>query len=261
MKLVAFLGQAGSGKDTAAGHLVEHHGFVKLAMADPLKRFCGQVFDFEHDQLWGPSEYRNAHDKRYNVAGHQGKDHGWKTAEHNMFVYANTWLTELFGEEGAMLHRPALFAWFTWLSETHPELSPRLALQTLGTEWGRNIDTDLWVNHMVYTAALLLNTGGTKGYTAEFGVFDRTDIVPVGGVTVSDLRFNNEINRLKKVNAFLVRIHRPEEFLSVVGIPGHASEAEQKGMSDDLFDMLIHNDKSLDEFLDAVNLIPTILKK
>lgn len=36
--IVAFTGRAGSGKDSAADHLCEHFGFVRMAFADPLKQ-------------------------------------------------------------------------------------------------------------------------------------------------------------------------------------------------------------------------------
>lgn len=38
--LIALTGYAGSGKDTIADHLVESHGYVKLAFADPLRKLA-----------------------------------------------------------------------------------------------------------------------------------------------------------------------------------------------------------------------------
>ncbi len=35
--IVGLMGFAGAGKDSAAAHLTEHHGFVRVAFADPLK--------------------------------------------------------------------------------------------------------------------------------------------------------------------------------------------------------------------------------
>lgn len=54
----------GSGKDTIAYYLVSKRGFVKMANADLLKRVAQSAFGFTDDQLWGPSELRNAPDKR-----------------------------------------------------------------------------------------------------------------------------------------------------------------------------------------------------
>lgn len=49
---------AGSGKDTVADILCEY-GFIKLALADPIKRICMDVFGFNYNQMFGPSEFRN----------------------------------------------------------------------------------------------------------------------------------------------------------------------------------------------------------
>ena len=62
--IIGLIGLAGSGKDTAADFLVDK-GFVKMAWADPIKRFAMEIFDFSEEQLWGPSEKRSEPDKRY----------------------------------------------------------------------------------------------------------------------------------------------------------------------------------------------------
>lgn len=59
------LGSAGAGKDTMADRLVAKHEFVKIGMADEIKRACQRFFDFTDDQLWGPSESRSLPDARY----------------------------------------------------------------------------------------------------------------------------------------------------------------------------------------------------
>lgn len=59
------VGTAGSGKDTLADLLRDNDKFVKIALADPLKRIARDVYDFTDEQLWGPSANRNEPDKRY----------------------------------------------------------------------------------------------------------------------------------------------------------------------------------------------------
>lgn len=51
MKLIGLMGAAGSGKSTAAAHLVKEHGFVEVTMAGPLKDLCAKFFDWDRDRL------------------------------------------------------------------------------------------------------------------------------------------------------------------------------------------------------------------
>lgn len=63
--------------------------------------------------------------------------------------------------------------------------TPRRAMQTLGTEWGRGlIDPDLWIN--AWRATL-----------------------PAGHVVVDDIRFSNEANVVREAGGIVVRIDRP----------------------------------------------------
>lgn len=48
------IGRAGSGKDTVADHLVQHHGFVKLSFAAKLKAIAEEMFPV----LWQGSKRR-----------------------------------------------------------------------------------------------------------------------------------------------------------------------------------------------------------
>lgn len=57
--LVGIAGLAGAGKDTVANVLVERFEFVRVSLADPMKRACREWFGWPADTLWGPSEMRN----------------------------------------------------------------------------------------------------------------------------------------------------------------------------------------------------------
>jgi hypothetical protein len=56
---------AGAGKDVVAKRLTDNHNFVSVAWADPLKRFCQEVYGFADEALWGESDLRILPDKRY----------------------------------------------------------------------------------------------------------------------------------------------------------------------------------------------------
>ncbi len=57
-QVVAFLGQKRVGKDTAAEYLIEHHGYKRLPLAEPVKRAVQDLFQFSDGQLWGDDKDR-----------------------------------------------------------------------------------------------------------------------------------------------------------------------------------------------------------
>lgn len=56
--ILGIMGKISAGKDTTADILVRDHGFVKVALADELKRFL-YTLGFPYASLWGPSEERS----------------------------------------------------------------------------------------------------------------------------------------------------------------------------------------------------------
>lgn len=52
-KIIAISGFIGSGKDTAAQFLIDHHGFTKLSFADTLKDAVSCIFGWERHLLEG----------------------------------------------------------------------------------------------------------------------------------------------------------------------------------------------------------------
>lgn len=80
--------------------------------------------------------------------------------------------------------------------------TPRYAMQTIGTEWGRDlIGEDLWVNAWKQEAEKLLCSGR--------------------GVVVDDVRFYNEIAVIEELGGFVVRVVPSNVDASAT----HASEA------------------------------------
>lgn len=202
-KLIVPIGEMGVGKSTATQLLrmaaLERGLDVRvMAFAEPLKTFCKKVFDFSDHALWGPSEERNKivdvdWDKasaRYNFHCDEFvddvMDHPWQRGEIDAKQAAVAQLNE----------------WFQTLSGK--PLSPRLALQTLGTEWGRDkVDKDIWINHLNRKAARL----------------SRDTIV-----IVEDGRFLNEA---VGSGGFPVLIRRYRQLPLFAAQPQHESEAQQ----------------------------------
>ena len=157
-RLIGLSGKAGSGKDTVAGFIPGN--VVRMSFADPLKRFCQEVFDFSDDQVYGPSSERNKPDTRY-------------------------------------------------VRPDGEYLTPRYALQTLGTEWGRGCFEDVWAALGVRKALAYL-----KEYPSDTVVF-------------TDALFVNEARAIRNAGGEVWRIVRPGAALA--GAAGaHPSEMEQE---------------------------------
>ena len=244
--IVGLCGVAGSGKDTVADFLVKSHSFTKVAFADPLKRICKDVFAFTDEQLWGPSEKRNAPDERY------PREHAWKPITQEVLAGGYVGHTDVIGHVCAHCGVKE--------SDEVPQcyLTPRYALQQLGSEWGRDCYQNVWVDYALRTAQQLLGPEGHKFvYTAKNGLFDQSTarfrVTVIGqepwkakGVVISDVRFRNEIEAIQKAGGKVVRIVRKDAGLKGAAST-HASETEQQSIPDSAFDFnLINGGKSLD---------------
>lgn len=94
--------------------------------------------------------------------------------------------------------------------------TPRRLMQTVGTEWGREmIDRDLWVKVVAQKIRQARQAGAT-------------------GVVVSDVRFDNEAEFIREWGGEVVRVVRD----GAVKVLAHASEA---GVNPDLIDRVIDN--------------------
>ena len=176
---------AGSGKDTVADRLCDLHGFVRVALADPMKRFCQDIFDFSDEQLWGPSDKRNEPDPRYPRKGYSIPE---STRDYSLL------------------------------------LNPRYALQQLGTEWGRSCYENVWVDYAlrVYTK---LQTGdfyyepktGLRYFPSNEWARGKKNVV------ITDVRFDNEAEAIRAAGGRLWCIDRPGAGLRG-SYAAHASE-------------------------------------
>lgn len=136
------------------------------------------------------------------------------------------------------------------------KLTPRLLLQLLGTECGRNIiHPNIWVNSLF----------------ADYRCIDDSKRVSMGNVIdyndcvfpkwlISDIRFTNEASSLKGRGGIIIRINRPRvgiehimdgtQRLAQKPIEEHESEIGLDDYSD--FDFVIENDGSLEDLREKV---------
>lgn len=98
--------------------------------------------------------------------------------------------------------------------------SPRWAQQSIGTEWGRElIGENIWVQAWHNT-------------------------MPEGNIVCDDLRFPNELEMVRSMNAIVIRVDRPGVKLTLE----HESEAH-----DLPFDFGLRNDGTIDQLNDKID--------
>jgi len=243
--IIGISGEAGSGKD-AVGTAIKKHAqthlkkiYQKVAMADPMKRICRDVYDFSDEQLWGPSEKRNEPDRRYPRG--ECPECGGKGDR----VY-----------EDMPPGTPALQPCMMCHGEKVIYLTPRYALQQLGTEWGRDCYSDTWVSLIVRIAQTVLK--GEGSYTQKWGLMVPGDSLVVSGILVPDVRHLNEIKCIRDAGGTLIRVVRPGAGLTG-GAGQHGSESEMRKIPDSEFDVVIHNDGTLDDLMFKVEGVMNLL--
>jgi hypothetical protein len=128
-------------------------------------------------------------------------------------------------------------------------LSARKALQFLGTEIGRELYPNIWVDYALRQAKFILEEPGgcyepRVGAARATKISDEGEFIDeserVAGVIFPDCRFRNEIDGIKAAGGKLIRIYRPQAGLEGAAAQ-HKSETEQKEIPDYLFDYGIHN--------------------
>lgn len=213
--IIGISGVAGAGKDTSADFLVKNHGFAKVALADKVKRLAMSTFHFTIDQLWGSK--KNDIDLRYPRDDHEFDSEGK--------CQCCGW--ELPGDSN-LNHLPEYKQCY---------LTPRFALQRLGTEWGRTCYWNIWIDEALKIANQLLLGG--YAYTKHLGVVEAPVSESPKGVVFSDIRFRNEVWQLKEKGHKLIRLTRSTTIPGALA--GHISETEMSTIPDSDFDYVIDN--------------------
>lgn len=100
------------------------------------------------------------------------------------------------------------------------KVTPRIMMQTLGTEWGRSIDPDLWLR-----------------------VWEHELDTDAAVVTVPDVRFDNEAGLIRKLGGVIVHVQR-KPTADMLAVPAHASEA---GITRAKGDIIFRNDRGIEK--------------
>lgn len=225
--VIGITGKAGSGKDTLAKLIGDYRPVQNIALADPIKRFALQFFGFTEEQLWGPSEGRKAVSPGCTMFG--GYSQVTETVEN--------WLQSVQHYNGPK----HLVSWYqNHVLGTPPEArTARHILQTLGTEFGRDLDPDIWVRQALLSAEHVL---GGRCYDRTLGRGDGQAQNPPEAVVVTDVRFRNEALAIKKLGGTVIRVVNPK---APEAVGNHRSESEMDSIPESWYNATVVNDKSL----------------
>lgn len=122
-------------------------------------------------------------------------------------------------------------------------VSYRVMMQTLGTEWGRVLNENVWVNLVGKKWDWV-----QRGCPFDTPVGEVSNVwlgdVPISsqGMVLSDVRFNSEAEWIRDHGGLVVYIHRDAE--KQVGVLGHASEL---GICPTLVDYTVDNNGTLSQ--------------
>lgn len=220
--IIVLCGVRGSGKNTVADILIRDHGFFDEAFANPLKAMAQHAFPaFTDDDLYGPSKNRENQYAQYPFSGicvgcgiacqeivDTHKDGDGIRSEHSGWTCVSCGMS-------------------------YPQfVNPRVALQTLGTEWGRRLYTNVWIDAAFERIQ--------KERAVRDVVYAGTPAPPLPRPTswvITDGRFKNEVRRSRELGGITVLLTRG---LQQSADP-HPSEAELKTIDRKEFDYVFDN--------------------
>ena len=193
MWLIGVCGRKGSGKDAVGTILTREYGFVRIALADPIKQLAHLLFGFSLNTLFGPSAEREM------PLGAAVTGAWWGTVYGQLARgVVDAELVRLFGV--AALPRASaqlLYLCQVVFEPLGPDLNARVVLQQMGTEYGRSLDPDVWVRAARKAASRL---GPGTRYHPLYGVVSgqpRIGETGPRGVVVTDVRYENEVQCIR----------------------------------------------------------------
>ncbi len=249
--IIALAGKAKSGKDTVGNFIASNYNGVCIGQADPMKKFCMDVFGFTEEALWGPSELREEP-----VAF---KDSWARFAVEDLFkAGVDDFLSEVLpagmvaGDDERHSPRALLGLWHDQMQEKMEKeraLTPRFALQQLGTDWGRKIAVDMWNQYTVKASKALLSGG--HSYSRAGGLVKEPGAV-VDYVIVTDGRFQNEILNVRYLGGVALKIERKLADEGIAGATSHASEKELERIPAHYFTRVLQNNHRKEDLYENV---------
>jgi hypothetical protein len=249
--IIGVMGPSKSGKDLVGDWFYNERDFIKVAFADPMKRFVRDIFMVSFEHLWGEAGMREI--------PMTFSEEEWLRFVSNFAKSANAFLADVVPQGDRVRSFMSLTEWLTDMRKYHIEhghITMRYVLQTLGTEWGRRkVHPLLWVMYLYEKVVPKIKDGYL--YTQEDGPMKKMDVLHAPpGILIPDHRFLNELVATQQNDGYVLRLRRlaleQENKVSNVGIEGHQSEVEMRDIPDDSFDLVLELEEGVEKVHEAL---------
>lgn len=272
--IIAISGKIGSGKDTV-GKIIQYlvdknvHNEQMQGFPDTEEDFKVYLDDVvEEDKLWQIKKFADTlkdivclligctreqlEDQKFKET--ELSEEWWYWKVYSDIIQDKYKLIPYKGEEGFYNRKS------TYKGHALIKLTPRLLLQLIGTECGRNIiHPNIWVNSLFSKYKLPINTTITIG--------EENKHYP--NWIITDVRFPNELEAVKSRIGISIRVRRPntittDDTVNAFGLALMAkAKAEQTGafhpsetaLDDATFDYEIDNNGTIEELIEKVKSI------
>jgi hypothetical protein len=223
---IVLFGSRGSGKDTIGDYLVAKYGFTKVSFAAPLKQMVKIAFpDFTDEDLYGPSKNRENQYKQYPM--------GDRCLKCNSPLIENS-------NGGLSCTQPGC------INDYPRYINPRIALQTLGTEWGRRLYSMIWIDNLFSSIRQVHENWKARSFSDlnQPTTFTNAQSEPEPRFVVTDGRFINEQARSVELGGITVLLLRKLEDAAKAT---HTSERELLEIPRERFQYIFDNRCPLEE--------------
>jgi hypothetical protein len=125
----------------------------------------------------------------------------------------------------------------------------REILQQVGTELGRSLADNIWVNALMREYKNQVITEGGEATASDGGYYSKPNYKSYPNWIITDTRFPNELEAIKKRKGICIKITRPT---SETPLSEHTSETSLDHIPDSDWNYIIHNDGSITDLIEKV---------
>lgn len=211
--IVAFSGRKFAGKDTAAEALIKYYKFKRIGLADKLKDICSDVFTIPREDMDNPDLKEKTFPIPISVTP----------------IHIDTLLRTL-QRDGYTFNYDEKYETIFKSFQGTALKSIRDMLQVIGTDICRTyIKDDIWLD-----------------YIQDFVKGGNGDIV------ITDARFKNERDYLKKIGAILVLVKRP-------GLENTSTHISENQLGEDIdYDVIVTNSDTITAMQSEISMWYTV---